>query len=405
MPLFNRKKKPKNSRDRPEAPGYLTLWNAIRGLKARDDMKGSEVIYSAVSRISRTIACMPLHLYRGYQKVTEDARERLVSYAPTPNLTPYQWVMAVTASVLTVGVGYILIVYGDDMVTLERLDPLDPARVQVLRNTDNGELWYQITLDDNRVVTVHNSYMIALQHMSTDGVTGISPVEVLGGTLAYDRKIREVSISQLEGIQESIVLTYPTNLSEEKQLDHVRRFRRAYEESGKHVIILDGGVTADTIKGSLVDAHVLDVDGVTRRKVASVYNLPPRMLGDASSSGYSTSEQDAAEFLTLTLLPLVEQWEQALDRRLLTYEEARSGYSFRFDMDALKRGDTAAMADKHSKGIRGAWITPNEAREEDGLAPLPNGDELMVARDMVPLRIVVEHPELLLGGNAQGGTE
>ena len=410
MALFGRKKNRQNSRDRPvetttAAPGYMTIWNAIQNLKSRQDLKGSEVIYAAVARIAKTLACMPLHLVRDFTPVLRDQRERLVSYAPTNNLTPYQWLMAVTACVETVGVGYILIVYAEDMITIEKLDPLDPSRVQVLRNTDTGELWYQITLDDNTLVTVHNSYIIALQHMSTDGVTGISPVEVLGGTLGYDRKIRDVSISQLEGIQESIVLTYPTNLSEEKQLDHVRRFKRAYEESGKHVIILDGGVTADTIKGSLVDAHVLDVDNVTRRKVAAVYNLPPRMLGDATSSGYSTSEQDTAEFMKLTMLPLVEQWEQALNRKLLTYDEICLGYTFRFDMDALMRGDTAAMADKHSKGIRGGWITPNDARKEDGQPPLPHGNELMAARDMIPLRISVEHPELLLGqGNGNGNS-
>ena len=407
-----RKRSDARSRDRPgelatssRDAGYLTILNALMATKSKQDLEGSEAIYSAVSRIGNTLACMPLHLYKDHEIVQDDPREKLVSYSPTVNLTPYQWKLALEACRDTIGCAYVLIVPGPDGFTPERLDPIDPSKVQHLRNTDTGEIWYQITLEAGQQVTVHNSYVIPLLHMTADGVTGISPIKVLSGTLDYDDKIREVSISQLSGIQESIVLTYPTFMDPAKQMDHVKRFREAYEASGKHVILLDGGVTADTIKGSMADAQVLAVDNITKRKVAAVYNLPPRMLGDATASGYSTSEQDTAEFLNLTMLPIVEQWEQALNRKLLTWEEIRAGYAFRFDMSALKRGDTNAMAEKHSKLIRAATMTPNEARREDGLPDMDYGDELMISRDMVPIRVVLEHPELLLGGTVSGGDE
>ena len=41
-------------------------------------------------------------------------------------------------------------------------------------------------------------------------------------------------------------------------------------------------------------------------------------------------------------------------------------------------------------------------RAELGLAPDPVGDLLMSSRDLIPLRIAVEHPELLLGGQTGG---
>ena len=403
MSIFSRKKRGNSTRDHPttvpeRTSTALTLWSALAGSKMRQDLKGSEAIYSAVSRIANTLACMPFRLYRRFDKAVDDERYRLLTYSPNPELTPYQFVMAAEACRLTAGCAYILAVPDAGGSGIERLDVLDPARVQVLRNRENRELWYRIAMDDGQAVTVHGSYVVALHHMSTDGVTGISPIEVLGGTLKYDRQIQDVSLEQLKGVGDSIVLTYPTNFSGEQQLMHVERFRQVYNASGRHVIILDGGVTADTIKNSVVDPKVLDVANVTRRKVAAVYNMPPRMLGDASASGYSTSEQDINEFLKLTMLPIVRQWEEAFNRKLLSYDEIRQGYTFRFDMDALKRGDTAAMADKHSKAVRGAKMTPNEVREEDGLPPLPHGDELFIARDMVPMRVVVEHPELLLTG-------
>ena len=401
------KERAARSRDRPEATPQrngtlMPIWTAMMASKSRQDLKGSEAIYAAVSRIAHTMACMPVHLYREYEVLTEDPRERCVSYAPNGNMTPYTFKLAIEACRNTAGRAYVLIVPGPDGVTVDHLDVLDPARVEPLRNIENSEIWYRITLDDARQVTVHSSYVIALTHMSTDGVIGISPIDVLSGTLQYDQQIRDFSVTQLEGIKDSIVLTYPAGLSREKRDENTNAFLEAYKRSRGHLILLDSGITADTIKGSVVDAKVLEVDSITKRKVATVYNLPPRMLGDTGSSGFSTAEQDVNEFLKLTILPIVKQWEEAFNRRLLTYREVCEGYAFRFDMDALKRGDIAAMSDKHSKAIRSGSMTPNEARREDGLPPHEYGDELMIARDMIPVRTVVEHPELLLAGKLFG---
>lgn len=414
MALFEKLRKPKAlSRDRPrkkaqtEAPrNILTpIWGALMNMQGKHDLRGSEAVYSAVSRIANTIASMPLHLYKDFEIQVDDPRERCIAYAPNPNSTPFNFKLAVETCRDTVGCAYILIVPGLNGVTVDRLDPIDPGRVQILRNSNNGEIWYRITLDNGTDVTVHNTQMIVLHHMSTDGITGISPIEVLGGTLNYDQKIREISLDQLGGIKDSIVLTFPNNLSKEKRDAYTASFVAAYKESRGHIITLDSGITADKISGSVVDAKILDVDNITKRKVASVYNMPPRMLGDTGSSGFSTSEQEIAEFIKLTIIPIVKQWEEALNRRLLSYKEIQQGYTFRFDMDALKRGDVAAMADKHSKAIRAAAMTPNEARLEDGLPPLPDGDELLVPRDLIPLRILREHPEMLLTGKLEGSIQ
>ena len=397
----------KRSRDRPakEPRPLQPIWNALQNLQAAQDLKGSEAVYSAVSRIANTMASMPLHLYKDYKILRDDPREKCVAYAPNANLTPYAFKLGVEACRDTIGRAYILIVPGTNGITVDHLDPLDPARVQVLRNTDSGEIWYSVTLDDGRQMIVHNTQMIALHHMSTDGITGISPLDVLRGTLQYDTKVRDVSVEQLESIKDSIVLTFPTGLSREKRDTYSNSFLDAYKKSKGHLIMLDSGITADRIQGSVVDAKVLDVDNITKRKVASVYNLPPRLLGDVTASGYSTSEQDIAMFLKLTMLPIVKQWEEAFNRRLLTYAEIQSGYTFRFDMDAMSRGDTSAMAEKHSKEIRAASMTPNEARRENGLPDLENGDELLVPRDLIPFRVLVEHPEMLLTGKLDGSGE
>ena len=149
-----------------------------------------------------------------------------------------------------------------------------------------------------------------------------------------------------------------------------------------------------------VDAHLLDVERITRNKVAAVYNLPPHMLGDYSQGNKSTTEQQMQEFLQLTIIPIVEQWEEEYNRRLLTPQDYEAGYRFRFDTNALIRADVATTANKYQMAIRGGWMKPNEVREREGQPPDPNGDELMCSRDLLPIRINIRNPELLLGGAA-----
>ena len=149
-----------------------------------------------------------------------------------------------------------------------------------------------------------------------------------------------------------------------------------------------------------MDSQLLDVERITRNRVATVYNLPPHLLGDYTDTSFSTAEQQMQEFLQLTITPIVQQWEEEFNRKLITPEDYAEGYRFRFDLNTLLRADRKTTAEMHQMAIRGGWRKPNEVRESEGLAPDPMGNELMSSRDLIPLRVPVEHPEMLLGGAA-----
>ena len=163
-------------------------------------------------------------------------------------------------------------------------------------------------------------------------------------------------------------------------------------------MVLEGGLTATNFSTPPVDAQLLDVERITRNRVATVYNLPPHMLGDYTDTSFSTAEQQMQEFLQLTITPIIEQWEEELNRKMLTPQDYADGYRFRFDTNSLTRADAATTANRNQMAIRGGWRKPNEVRESEGLPPDPMGGELMSSRDLIPLRIAVEHPEILLGG-------
>lgn len=391
MPLFQKLRPERHhnkARDEP-APDYSVMRNTRR-TRADYTLTTSEAIYAAVSRISNTIAALPIHLYKGQELQRGHDLERLIAYAPNPSMTAFVFRQTMEASRNTEGTAYALMV-PDETGRTVRLDVLDPTRVTPLRDINTKEMWYQLLLDDGTTANVHNSSIIVLRHMSASGEKGIKPVDVLRGTLSYDQDIKEFSAKQLEGVNSGVVLNIPgTGLNEGRKKTIINQFLNAYRESGGRLVVLEGGVTATTLTQSPVDAKVLDVERITRNRVATVYNIPPHMLGDYSDTSYATAEQSMLEYLQMTISPIVVQWENELNRKLLTWDMLQQGYAFRFTLSDLWRADVKTMNEVRQMGIRSGWLTPNEVRVDEGRPADPHGDTLMISRDMVPLEVALQ---------------
>ena len=371
------------ARDEPEVNGH-----SLRGVwRTRADytMTNSEAIYAAVSRISNTIASLPIHLYRDREIMVDHPLEYLLAYRPSPCMTAFTFRQTMEANRNNEGNAYALMVPDEDGRTV-RLDVIDPTRVQPMREMETREMWYRVAFEDGMVGWVHHSSMIVLKHMSANGERGIRPIDVLRGTLDYDADIKRFSVKQLEGVSSAVILNVPgTGLSDDKKKKLIKQFLATYAESGGKVIVLEGGITATTMQQPAVDANVLNVERVTRNRVATVYNIPPHMLGDYSDTSYATAEQSMLEYLQMTINPIIEQWEEELNSKLLTWDMLKQGYSFRFDLVNLWRTDTLTMANRNQMAIRSGWLRPNEVRRQDHLPDDPAGDTLLISRDLVPL--------------------
>ena len=398
MGLFSRFRNENKARDKPRVRvfdrGKVT---SITRPRADVTLQGHEAIYAAVTRIANTVASIPVHVYKGRERQDTHPLEKLLNLSPNPSMSAYIFKQTMEAFRNTEGMAYALIIR-DGLGEITRLDVLDPPRVRPLIERDSREIWYDITLE-GKTYPIPGYMVLALKHMSANGISGIRPLDVLRGSLDYDAEVKEISLNQLDGINHGVMLEVPGQaLDETRKAQIVADFLDAYESSGQRVLVLEGGIKATTFNQSPVDAQLMDVERITRNRVATVYNLPPHMLGDYSDTSFSTAEQQMQEFLQLTIIPIVQQWEDELNRKLLSDADYKVGYRFRFDTDSLIRADMVAMANKYQMAIRGGWMKMNEVREREGLPPDPNGDELMCARDIIPLRIMVEHPELLLTG-------
>lgn len=358
-------------------------------------LRNSELLFSAVSRISNSLSAMPVQLYKGSTPIKNGPMSELndmLGFEPNPNMTSCQFFKTMEACRDTSGSCYALKIYDTGSV-LKRLDVLDPTRVKPVLDDESGELWYQITPEKGPVFYVHNFYVIHVPFISTNGYSGISPVSVLHDTMEYSDNIQTFSAKQLEqGVNAAIVLEAPANLGEPQKVEMIKAFMETYKETSGNILLLESGVTAKSMNLSPVDSKLLEVEKITRSKVAMVYNIPPHLLGDYSGTSFSSQEQQMLEYLMLTMLPIVTAYEQELNRKLLTKRQRRAGYHWEFNMEAILRADAATQADVSQKAIRGGWLTPNEVRAKYNRAPDKDGDKLMVAKDLSTLEYIVRNP-------------
>jgi len=382
-------------------PGRRRLSNTWLPHWLRGDytLRNSELLFSAVSRISNSLASMPVQLYRGAVPVKNELND-LLSFEPNPNMTSCQFIKTLEACRCTAGNCYGVKVFDPDG-TLDRIDILDPSRVAPIMETGSGELWYKITPERGVEFYAHNYYVIHVPFLSTNGYSGVNPVSVLYDTLNYSDSIETFSAKQLDkGLNAAVILEAPANLGDEQKKKMITSFTETYHATGGNVLLLESGVTAKSLNLSPVDTKLFEVEKITRSKVAMVYNIPPHLLGDYSESSPRSQEQQMLQFLMLTMLPIVTAYEQEFNRKLLTKEQRRRGYHFEFNMDAILRADAATMADVNYKAVRSAWMTPDEIRSKYNLPPLPGGigRHAMISQDLATLEYTVNtKPKVMVG--------
>lgn len=344
----------------------------------------NETIYSVVTRLSNSMATLPLKLYQNYDMANNNASDTLINN-PNPNMTGFEFIRSLEVSRDEKGNGYALI-GRNARNQIRKLTPIVPDYVVPVLEQETKELWYEVTgLDGNRYY-FHNMDIIHVKHIvGSNSLKGISPIDVLKNTIQFDRSVKEFSLKEMEGASSSFVIKYDANVDPEKRQRIIEDFKRFYKDNGG-ILFQEPGVEIDELGRKYVAADILTTERITRSRVANVYNIPSTMLNDTEGQSYSSNEQLMRMFVDLTLMPIVRQYEQEFNRKLLSNAERKSGFYFKFNTKALLRADTATQGNYYSQAIRNGWMTADEVRAKEDEPPMGgNAAKLHISGDLYPI--------------------
>ncbi|MEZ3605473.1 phage portal protein [Bacillus subtilis] len=368
-----------------DLPHWFIPRASIFGNYGETTLADNETVFSAVSRLSNTMASLPIKAYKNYQPIESQASE-LLTYAPNHNMTSGEMIGLLETHRAVYGNAYAIKRYGMRYEVVG-LDVLDPSRVQPVIEETSRELWYEI-FGDNGNYFVHNMDMIHVKHVSVDGLKGISPLKVLRNALDFDRDVRTFSIEQMDGAKISFILKVANQLDDDRKTAMLENFRNFYSNNGG-ILIQEPGVEIKDLKKEFIDTKAFEVEKVTRSRVAQAFNIPLYMLGETQGS-VSNMEQLYIDYVQGTLMPIATQYEKEFNRKLLTEKERKAGYYFKFSMNALLRGDMQTRGNFYQQGIRSGWFKPNEVRAWEDLPPEKGGDTLYLSKDLFPIDQVAQ---------------
>jgi HK97 family phage portal protein len=343
-----------------------------------ESAKQIATVISCVNKIAKTLGMLPLKLYTnmpdGGLKVAKNNPLFSVLYGqPNAMQTSFEWRQMMQGHLELRGNAYSEIVPGKKRA-IDQLVPMHPDRVHP-EQLQTGRIRYRyndpLTNQDRFLA---QEQVFHLRNFMDNGIMGQSTValatDVFGVALAaqdnYARFLRNDSRTQ------SVLTGAAFKTKQDKQA-----FRDDWQEqhTGENrykVAVLPTGMDIKSVGVTAKDAELLDARKFSRIEIASLFDVPPHLIGDTEKTAtYASVEQFNISFATYCILPRLILWEQAIIRSLLFCSETVFP---KFSMGALLRGDTADRFAAYQIAVQNGWMSQNDVRIEEDLNPIADGD-------------------------------
>jgi HK97 family phage portal protein len=206
------------------------------------------------------------------------------------------------------------------------------------------------------------------------------------------------------GMRPSGLLTFADWLPKEKrdQTEQAMIEKFVGSQNAGRPMILEGGTTWQSLSMNPEDAQMLDSRKFSVEEICRFFGVPPHMVGhtEKSTSWGTGLEQQTLAFQKFTLRRRLKRIEQAVNKQLLTAAERARGIYVEFNLEGLLRADSASRATFYAAGLKDGWLTINEVRGHENLAPVDGGNTPRIQMQNVPITMADEQARIENDPNA-----
>lgn len=260
------------------------------------------------------------------------------------------------------------------------------ARVSV-----TGEIFYDLSgneiIDkrvDGRLIVPARDVLHVRLHTPTHPLQGVSPIAAAALDVAAGSAMAQQQLAfYLNQSRPSIVLATDMVL-DKTQADELRarwdEKSRGLAQGG--TVIASNGLKPIPIATSARDSQLADVMKLTEQHIALAFRVPLQILGIGGTPYASTEllmQSWIASGLGFALNHIEEAFGQLFGLKGLPEEYLE------FDTAALLRSALKDRIESYAAGTRAGIFAPNEARAEFELPKVPDGDDVRMQQQDVPL--------------------
>ena len=328
-------------------------------------------LYAGIRLIAENVAALPKvikkHTPNGWVDSPNHPVFRLIDHRPNPYTNKFDFWNCILTWLNGWGNAYAIIKWGPGGVP-EALYQVHPSCVRVTVS-DQGHKWYRVSVSDSRFTWLNGLYpdwqMLHFMLVTLDGIVGENPVVrnamALGKSVATEKFASEFyeKGGQVKGVMET-----DGHLGD----DEYNAFMKHFGNVGQNFDspLLEYGIKYKQLSIDPVAAQLIQSETFSIQDIARILNLPVHLLNELSHATYSNIEEQNIQFAQLTLRPTVKRLEVEIESKLFVGKEAGK-YGVKFSLDGLLRGNTQVRADYLQKAITSGFMSPNEAREVEGM--------------------------------------
>lgn len=309
-------------------------------------------VWACIRFLSQSIASLPW-------AVIDDASKKPVGLQvpaqriidrPSSEFSSFQFRETLTHWALRWGNGYAEI-ERDEFYRPVALHPIHPDRTAVMRDL-NGDLYYAVDNGGGLPPSIlEPSEMFHLRGMG-EGPVGLNVIHYAAESLGWTKAVQTFGAGFFgEGATPAGVVTMKKPLTPEGLKSLKAEFQKVYsgaKNAGK-TAFLDNDMeykplTVDPDKGQFIETNQFLIDEVCRW-----FGVPPHKIYKLLNATFSNIEHQSIEVVIDSLIPWVRRFEDETKFKLLG--QNRAGYTNKFNLNALLRGDTKTRLDYY-RGLR-----------------------------------------------------
>lgn len=382
-----------------DTDGWFVDW-LTGGAKTTAGMSVSEAsslrvatVFACVRNISEDIAKLPLILYRHLKPRGKERAVKLPLYsllhdAPNPEMGSFDWRQTMTCDALLGGNGYSEIVRNNGG-EVEYLSYIPRHRVINIFVEDDG-VYYDVLQPHGGVATISSSNMFHLKGIG-DGYIGWSVIrlarETIGGAMAAEQ---HANSTFADAAIPSGILEHPGTLKGEARQNLIKTWEARHQNKRK-IAVLEGGLKYNALSVSNKDSEFLESRQFSVDEICRWFRVPPHKVMHLLRSTFSNIEEQNIEYVVDCLTSWGVRWEQEIKRKLIPKRQSELFAEILFE--GLLRGDSLKRATLLKEKIYSGQLSPNDAREIDGMNPVDGGDEYFMPSTMTTLDRIVNPPE------------
>lgn len=372
----------------------------ISGVSVSEDSAiGLSAIWNCVALKARTLAQLPIDLYgngTGGNKYVDFTNPvyALVKYAPNNAQTAFNYSQITQAHLELWGNSY-SIIYRDRNAVAGELWPVHPSKaVPVL--SQSRKLYYEISGER----TFTSDEILHLPGLGFDGIKGKSPIRIAAENIGLGLAAQTYGSTFFSnGANVGSIYTHPNQLSDTayNRLKDSLEKKNAGLMNANRPMILEEGMKFEKVGLPPEDAQFLETRKFQKSDYASMFQVPQHLIGVMDAATYSNIEHQAIEFVVFCMTPVLKLREEEMNRKLLRTDELGRKY-FKYNVNGLLRGDSAARAQYYKDGLQGGWLSVNDIRKLEDQNPVEGGDTYLTPVNMISLANREDYDQSVIEG-------